>query len=441
MKKDTIFQLYEIFKKYPIAVTDSRKIVPNCIFFALKGENFDGNRFAAEAIRLGAACSVVDDKTLLNSATPEIFVVENVLETLQMLALFHRRQFDIPIIAITGSNGKTTTKELINSVLSTHYTTHSTAGNFNNHIGVPLTLLAMPPKTDIAVVEMGANHQKEIEFLCSLAEPTHGIVTNMGKAHLEGFGGEEGVRKGKSELYKYLSENHGIGFINMSEPFLTEYSEFLGRKRLFYTESDNLNIAHIPFEVQKLSETPNLKVQFIDENQALVAAQSHLAGDYNFKNLMTAIVVGKYFKVPAAKIKQGIENYKPNNNRSQWVDYQENKFFMDAYNANPTSMAAAVESFFRTDNSNKFLILGGMKELGEASFAEHQNLLQMVLQRFQKNQIILVGSEFCDIAQIENVTYFDNVNLLKDWFQAAQFKNQTFFLKGSRSIGLEKLLQ
>ncbi len=434
-----IASLYEIFKQHPTVTIDSRHITEGCIFFALKGEKLDGNIFAEQALRQGAAHCVIDD--VRYQVSEKCFLVKNVLATLQDLAKHHRQQFDIPVLGITGSNGKTTTKELISSLLSIHYRTHATAGNFNNHIGVPLTLLSMPANTEIAVVEMGANHVGEIDFLCQLAAPTHGLITNVGKAHLEGFGGEEGVRRGKSEMYRYLASHKGIAFVNMNENFLTALSEVVGRKRLFYTRSEKLDAHNIPFEVEKCEENPFLTIRFLSERQEIVTAHSQLSGDYNFNNLLTAVVVGKYFKVPAQKIKYAVENYLPKNNRSEWLEHGKNRFLMDAYNANPTSMTAAITAFAKNEASSKMIVLGGMKEMGDYSEQEHESILQTAMQLFDKHAIILVGREFEAAARAAGVEYFEDVQLLKDWFVLQNLAQKTVLLKGSRGIGLEFLVK
>jgi len=313
-----IEQLYKISE----VIIDSRKVTEGCLFFAIRGERFDGNVFAEKAIENGAAYAVIDNPDFQKGE--KYILVENTLETMQILARHHRRQFEIPIIGITGSNGKTTTKELMASVLSEHFKTHFTKGNFNNHIGLPLTLLAMPTDTEMAVIEMGANHQGEIDFLCRIAEPTHGVITNIGKAHLEGFGGIEGVKKGKSELYHFLEKTGGIAFINLDEPFLKNLSSNILR-RVFYKKSEKIDFGLKAAEMILLEEQPFLKVEFYqwellqeqDFSGEFVKAQSHLIGEYNFNNLMTAIALGRYFQVPTEGIVRAIENYIPKNNRSE----------------------------------------------------------------------------------------------------------------------------
>lgn len=432
---DSIEQLYQLFRQHPNIVTDSRKVAPGCLFVALKGERFNGNQFAAKAIEEGAAYAIVDEPV----DSENVILVDDVLATLQKLATHHRRQFKIPVLAITGSNGKTTTKELVSTVLASHYPTHFTKGNLNNHIGVPLSLLAMPDRTEIAIIEMGANHPGEIDFLCRIAEPTHGLITNVGKAHLEGFGSFEGVKQTKSELYRYLANHNGLVFINMDEPYLPELAEN-NRLKLFYKKSDLPNPATVPFEVKLVAEEHFVEVGFLDENGQMTTAKSQLIGRYNFNNIMTAVVIGKYFKVPASKIVTAIENYMPTNNRSQLKLIGSNAFILDAYNANPTSMKMAIESFSRTPAKTKIAILGAMKELGEYSEEEHLAVAKLAAASgFQK--IVLVGEEFRESSQATNALFFENTAQLKEWFRGAAFENAHFLVKGSRSIGLEAFLE
>ena len=428
-----IEELYELFLKHPNVITDSRKIEPGCLFFALKGERFNGNKYAKEAIEKGAAFAVIDEPVYQLSS--RFILVENVLETLQALATFHRRQFLVPIIAITGSNGKTTTKELISAVLSSHYKCHFTKGNFNNHIGVPLTLLDMPLNTEVAIIEMGANHQGEIGFLCTIAEPTHGLITNIGKAHLEGFGGIEGVKKGKSELYKYLAKNKGVAFINQDEQFLENLSKNI-KWKIFYKKGEIPSSDKIPFEIQLLSKKPFIKAAFISAPHSPTIINSNLIGHYNFNNIMTAIVLGIYFKVPDHKIKKAIENYIPSNNRSQIIKKGSNTFILDAYNANPTSMKNALHAFEKTDAKRKIVILGAMKEMGEYVEKEHQYIIDLARSCGFK-RIILVGNEYNPTDEL----IFENINELKTWFINQTFEDTHFLIKGSRSFELEKILE
>jgi UDP-N-acetylmuramoyl-tripeptide--D-alanyl-D-alanine ligase len=432
----TVEQLYEHYCQHPHVVTDSRQAKPNDFFIALKGERFDGNQFAAQALAQGAAYAVVDDAHVVTS--DRFLLVADTLQTLQNLARHHRRQFDIPVIAVCGSNGKTTTKDLISAVLSSHYPTHFTKGNFNNHIGVPLTLLAMPPKTEVAVLEIGANSLGEIDALCRIAEPTHGLITNIGKEHLEGFGGLEGVKQGESELYRYLAAQGGMAFINKDEAFLEELAAPV-RKKLFYAQSDSFDADNPVYEIGLLQALPFVIAAFRDDEGELVEIQSQLFGKYNFANIMTAIVLGRYFKVPAAKIKAAIENYQPLNNRSQIKQIESNTFILDAYNANPSSMEQAILNFAEMKSTPKIAILGDMLELGTASAQEHQNMAELALQQ-DFAQVIFVGTAFQDAAELNDTLHFPNVHNLREWFEQQHFTNTYFLLKASRGIQLEKML-
>jgi UDP-N-acetylmuramoyl-tripeptide--D-alanyl-D-alanine ligase len=435
-------ELYKIYLQYPHIVTDSRKITRGCLFFALRGTNFNGNDFALQALENGAVYAIVDRESL--AGTARCLYCTNVLETLQLLARHHRNQFDIPIIAITGSNGKTTTKELVYAVLSSHYHTHATQGNFNNEIGVPLTLLAMPEQTEIAIIEMGANHQGEIEFLCRIAEPTHGLITNIGKAHLEGFGGFEGVKKGKSELYRYLRDHRGLIFLNMNERHLSELAENTARK-ILYARSQHPDRHHIPVEGKFIAADPYVRMAFLNEQWELTEINSRLIGSYNFNNILTAVTLGKYFKVPSQKIKAAIEGYIPANNRSQLVQKGSNHFILDAYNANPSSMRAALEHFAHTtDDLPRIAILGDMLELGKEALAEHHSILQYA-QQLPLQMLLLVGSTFSQSYQSAPgtdmpVICFEQVGELKSWFDKQHFENTRFLVKGSRGIKLEEVL-
>lgn len=431
-----ITQLYEYFKQVGQVSTDTRQIDGPCIFFALRGDRFDGNKYALQALQSGATYAVVDDPVLEDK--DGCIFVPDALKTLQDLARHHRRQFEFPVLGITGSNGKTTTKELVSSVLATHYATHFTKGNLNNHIGVPLTLLALPDNTDIAIIEMGANHQGEIAALSEIAEPTHGLITNIGKAHLEGFGGIEGVKKGKSELYRYLAKANGVAFINLNEKFLLDLAEPVSRK-LLYKESEQPSPKEPAYELKRVAEKPFLKVGFLDEEGHLLEAESKLTGAYNFGNIATAVAVGKYFKVPAAKIKSAIESYIPSNSRSEILKYKRSTIFMDAYNANPTSMRAALIHFCENMPSPKMAILGDMRELGKSSMTEHMLIAQLAKSK-QLEELVTVGPEFEIISDQLGITHFPDVETLKDWFDARQWIDYHILLKASRGIGLERLL-
>ncbi|NJK82901.1 MAG: UDP-N-acetylmuramoyl-tripeptide--D-alanyl-D-alanine ligase [Saprospiraceae bacterium] len=389
-----IQDLYKIYLQHPVICTDSRKIIQGAIFFALKGDRFDGNAYAKKALQEGAAYAVISDPQL--KSDERFILVEDTLKTLQALASYHRHQFSIPIIAITGSNGKTTTKELLYAVLNSHYPTHATTGNLNNHIGVPLTLLNMPRRTQVAIIEMGMNHLGEIDELCRIAAPTHGIITNIGKAHMGNVGGIEGVKKAKSELYRYLQHKKGVLFVNKDEPYLSELAK-LNRWKINYSQH-NSHATHFLYQVEMITETPFVKARFSNDFEEKLLVESNLMGYYNFNNIMTAIVVGQYFKVPAQKIKTAIEQYVPENNRSQIIAIANNTFILDAYNANPTSMRSALDYFAQYEAPYKIAILGDMLELGAYSEQEHIEILQQAEQA-KLNQLILVGNEFGKINQ------------------------------------------
>jgi UDP-N-acetylmuramoyl-tripeptide--D-alanyl-D-alanine ligase len=428
--------LFKIFQNHPSITTDTRKIVPGSIFFALKGDNFDGNKFALDALQKGASYAIIDNEYYQQDS--RCILVKDCLKTLQLLATYYRRSFDIPVIAITGSNGKTTTKELISSILASKYKTHFTKGNLNNHIGVPITLLSMPLDTEVAVIEMGANHQGEINELCIIAEPTHGLVTNIGKAHLEGFGGIEGVKKGKSELYRFLNLNNKTLFINKDEPFLEELSG-VNHKKINYTISTDLSLEEPDYQIKCIENTEFLKVAFLDEEGKVHNVCTNLSGKYNLGNISTAIAIGKYFKVPSSSIVSALENYIPSNNRSQIVILNSNKIILDAYNANPSSMKVALDSLNSLETTEfKWAILGDMFELGEESTHEHKLIFEYA-QKLKINKTIYVGKEFQKVINTD-ATHFDNVDQLKEWFSIQNISNTTILIKGSRGMSLEKIL-
>ncbi len=423
-----IEKLYAYFLGSTGVATDTRKIKKGCLFFCLKGENFDGNTFAEEALTKGAMYVVVDEpKHLKNNHS--YLLVQDSLESLQKLAHYHRIQFSIPVIGLTGSNGKTTTKELINSVLSQQYETTATAGNLNNHIGVPLTLLNINTKTEVALIEMGANHLDEIAFLCELAQPTLGYITNFGKAHLEGFGSLEGVVKGKSELYHFLKKNKGIALINQEDQ---KQSNLTKKQKTFSFGQSNkvdLQIKNKPIGLHK-----NISIE-VDGMEI----KSGLKGDFNFSNIAAAAAFGFYFKVSLEKIKKGIKKYVPSNNRSQWCETDSNTLVLDAYNANPSSMRAALESFLETEKKGRLLILGDMLELGNFSEQEHQEIVDFIESK-EIDQILLVGPEFKKTKSTAlNIKKFLSPNEVIPYLQKTNFQNKTIFIKGSRGITLEVL--
>lgn len=423
-----IEQLYQIYLQHPQVQTDTRKLQNGDLFFALKGDNFNGNAFAAQALAAGAAYAVVDEDTGLTD--DRIIQVPDVLTALQQLAKRHRESFThIPFIAITGSNGKTTTKELVHEVLNTTYKTYTTTGNLNNHIGIPLTILKIKGDAEMAVIEMGANHQKEIEGYCTYAMPTHGIITNCGKAHLEGFGGEEGVRKGKGELYDYLRAHNGTAFVMWDYDYLRTMSQGLPHVHTYGTADAELN-------GQVLSSTGFLTVGIMGSD-ALATISTHLVGEYNLPNVLVAVALGKYFQVPDEKIKAAIEQYQPSNSRSQLLEWQGNKVILDAYNANPTSMRAAIENFAKMEGSHKVLLLGGMMELGEGSIAEHEGIVALI-QQYPWQAVVLVGGDYVKVTH--PFIYFNNATEAGAWLQQQNYTDAMLLVKGSRSMQMEKAL-
>ena len=436
-------ELYQIFQKYPSVTTDTRRITEGSIFFALKGETFDGNTFAERALELGAAFAVIDNPEFQKN--DRMCLVEDVLTALQDLARHHRRQFDIPFIAITGSNGKTTTKELVAAVMNTRYNTHFTRGYFNYHIGVPLTLLQVTEEHEAAIIEMGANHQGEIDFLCTICEPTHGLITNIGKAHLEGFGGIEGVKKGKSEMYRWLAAHNGTAFINEDEPFLQGLAP-LNLRKIGYRQSDN-PLKHTPqYQARLDGIDPFLNLSILNEKGELLPIHTQIVGIYNFNNILTAIAVGKYFKAPAAKIQKAIADFVPEMNRSQVVKYGEAMLILDAYNANPSSMRQALLNLAAMPQPKKVAIIGDMRELGEESAAEHTEILTLS-KSLNFNLLITVGDDFGRVQSLEKGQNTEGVHFSTNFEAKAFFKNQTFdshtciLIKGSRGMKLEVLTQ
>lgn len=432
----SIEQLYGIYLRHPSVQTDTRKLKRGDIFFALKGDHFNGNTFAAKALEAGAAYAVIDEKEF--EIPEKTILVPDVLEALQQLARHHREQFNslpggrqVPFLAITGSNGKTTTKELIHAVLSSTYRTYTTEGNLNNHIGIPLTILKVRMDAEMVVIEMGANHQKEIEGYCRYAQPTHGLITNAGKAHLEGFGGVEGVKKGKGELFDYLRTIvHGFAIVNWDYEYLQEMSKGISGIIKYGTHGD----AHVIGTIQQ--SDPFLQVA-ISHGISEKLIMSQLVGDYNLPNVLAAVTAGKLFKVPDLLIKRSIEGYAPSNSRSQLIERGTNKIILDAYNANPSSMKLAIENFARLHGDRKILVLGGMAELGEESLQEHISIIDLIKQ-YQWEAVALVGGDFRKITH--PFLHFDNVAQARTWWQQSQFENSYFLIKGSRSMQMEKIL-
>ncbi len=423
-----IKELYELFLAHPSVETDTRKLKQGDIFFALKGPNFNANQFAQQALLDGAAYAVVDEYS--ETGDNRIIQVPDVLNSLQELAKYHRQQFNIPFLAITGSNGKTTTKELVHEVLCSTYKTSTTQGNLNNHIGIPLTILKIKADAAIAIIEMGANHQKEIEAYCRYTLPTHGIITNCGKAHLEGFGGEEGVRKGKGELFDYLRTVKGTVFIMNDYDYLQEMAKGITEIRTYGTHD-----ADITGEIR--GSTGFLEV-VITKGAGIHTIETQLVGGYNLPNVLAAVAVGKYFNVADEKIKYALENYTPANNRSQLIEKGTNKIILDAYNANPSSMKAAIENFANMDGADKVLLLGGMMELGRESIAEHQNIIS-IIDNYNWKAVVLVGGDYHQLKH--HYINFENSLLAKDWLQQQNFINTQLLVKGSRSMQMEKVLE
>jgi UDP-N-acetylmuramoyl-tripeptide--D-alanyl-D-alanine ligase len=417
--------LYEKFRASKGVQTDTRKIQPGEIFFALKGPSFNGNQFAAQALSAGALLVVADENTGLNDE--RIIMVEDVLSTLQMLARYHRRQFNIPVLAITGSNGKTTTKELVHAVLSRKFRTHTTRGNLNNHIGIPLTLLAMPADTELAVIEMGANHQKEIEAYCKYVEPDHGIITNCGKAHLEGFGGVEGVRKGKGELYDYLREHDGTVFMMKDYDYLRHMAQGISKVVTYGTSDADLT-------GQVTQGDPFLEVEWFGHGRI----QTQLAGDYNLPNVLVALTVGMHFGVAEDDMIAAIEAYAPSNSRSQLVVKAGNRIILDAYNANPTSMTAAIQNLMKQSHPRKCVMLGGMMELGEDSLAEHASLVSL-LRTYEWTEVCLVGGDFLKIDH--PYKSFPDANTAAEWYRQHPIQDSMILVKGSRSMRMELIAE
>ena len=426
----SIEQLYDGYLQHPSVQTDTRLLKSGDIFFALKGPNFNGNTFAPKALEAGAAYAVIDEPP----GTPDdrLLLVPDVLRALQDLALHHRRQFDIPFIAITGSNGKTTTKELLNAVLSSEYKTYTTQGNLNNHIGVPLTILSVKKDAEFAVIEMGANHQKEIEGYCRYALPTHGIITNIGRAHLEGFGGPEGVKKGKGELYDHLRDEGGTAFVLKDSADLRQMSRGIPHIITYGTTDADYTGQVAP------AKDSLLNVE-ITQGATTGTIHTQLVGDYNLPNVLVAVAVGKHFGVGDVKIRKAIEKYTPSNSRSQLIERDGNHIILDAYNANPSSMRAAIENFAQIQVDHpKVLILGAMAELGPESLNEHRAIVELI-GKHPWQQVALVGGDFLKLQH--PYLSFANSREAGHWLKEAGLKNAWLLIKGSRSSKMEEALE
>jgi UDP-N-acetylmuramoyl-tripeptide--D-alanyl-D-alanine ligase len=427
----SVEQLYNIYRQNPEISTDTRKITTGCIFFALKGENFDANAFADAALESGAAYAVVDDPSV--KKTDRHLLVPDVLRALQDLAAYHRGQLTIPFIGITGTNGKTTTKELVLSVLSQRYKAFATQGNLNNHIGVPLTVLSIGPETEIAIIEMGANHQKEIEFLCGIARPEFGLITNVGKAHLEGFGGFEGVKIAKGELYQFLARNNGTVFLNADNPHLTEMSkQHQVQKSVRYGSGPDNYISG------NLKTNAPLVIEWHKGAEASGEVQAHLTGTYNFENILAAITIGGYFGLTPEEINAGISSYIPTNNRSQIKNTGRNTIICDYYNANPSSMSLALDNLISTDTEKKAFILGDMFELGPESESEHRQIIGKAL-AVNAVRKIFVGKEFLAL-KISGGEFYETVQEALQGIKDHPIRDTTVLVKGSRGMKLETLV-
>ncbi|MEJ7693785.1 UDP-N-acetylmuramoyl-tripeptide--D-alanyl-D-alanine ligase [Daejeonella sp.] len=429
-------ELYQLYQKHPVICTDTRKVTDSCLFFALKGDNFDANEFAAKAIEAGASYAVIDDERY--AINDRYLLVQDVLTALQDLSAFHRKQLTIPVIGITGTNGKTTTKELIKSVLSQHCRTYATEGNLNNHIGVPLTLLSIREDCDIAIVEMGANHQKEIEFLCSLAQPGYGLITNVGKAHLEGFGGVEGVKIGKGELYEYLARTNGTAFINTDNPTLVDMSRDRGVQKVVSYGKGATN--YISAGLKEVS--PYLTVEWqvkSQEDESIHTAESNLPGTYNFENILVAICIGSFFKLSPDQIIVGIKSYVPQNNRSQILKTESNTVICDYYNANPSSMMVALDNLEAVPAERKVMILGDMFELGAEAAMEHRFVVDKAMATASGRRIF-IGEEFHKIKSRIDAEFYKNTIDASAALKGNPVKDSTVLLKGSRGMKLESLL-
>jgi len=430
-----ITELYEYFTEYPVISTDTRNIKPESIFFALKGENFNGNKFALQSLELGAKYAVVDEDC---GDDIRLIHVKNVLECLQDLATYHREKMNIPVIAIAGSNGKTTTKELLFQTLSKKYKTWATPGNFNNHIGVPLTLLQLQKTHEMAVVELGTNSPGEIEMLCKIAKPNFGIITNIGKEHLEGFGDLEGVLKEETALFDYLKNNNGIAFVNQNESMINKAAENLPKKYTYtFSEGNKTKKSNADCTFILHQTIPEIEWQFADKN---LIGKSSLSGTYNFQNIATAAAIAHYFEVSEQDILEAISEYIPSNKRSQWIQKRNNHILLDCYNANPSSMEVALEAFSKLEKTNKIIIVGDMLEMGNHAEAEHKNIA-LLIKKLGFETVFSVGEIFGKFADIMDSTHFETSQKLGDYLEKIDLENAWVLLKASRGIALEKSIE
>lgn len=423
-----IIQLHDYFKDSTGVVTDSRKLIQDCLFIALRGENFDGNQFAESAIEKGAKYALVDRPEIARK-NERLILVEDTLQSLQELAKYHRKKIKAKIIGLTGSNGKTTTKELINSVLSKKFNTKTTLGNFNNHIGVPLTLLEFDEDTEIGIIEMGANHQKEIDFLCQLAQPELGLITNFGQAHLQGFGGIEGVITGKSEIYEYLSQTGGTIILNIDDPLQRKWMSYDPHYTFGEHTDANCRLEYLKRKYKPLAL--NLEDQTIE---------SQLYGEYNFSNMGAAVALGKFFGLSLEQIRSGISSYQSTNNRSQSIEKDNNKIILDAYNANPSSMKASISSFINNKRNKGVVILGDMFELGRFTQQAHQQIIEQ-LESTEIERILLVGKYFFKTQSSDpRLSRFESLEEIKNYLSQNPIENSDILIKGSRGMTMESVV-
>jgi len=424
--------LYQHFLNHPIVCTDTRNIVNGCLFFALKGDNFDANTFADQALEAGAAFAIIDNATY--HTTAQHILVEDVLTALQDLARWHRSKLSIPVIGLTGSNGKTTTKELIKAVLAEKFKSFATYGNLNNHIGVPLSILSLTSETEIAVIEMGANHQKEIELLCSISQPTHGLISNVGMAHLDGFGGFEGVKKGKAELYAWIKANNGQAFVYRDNEDLMDMSKKAQLDDLIYYGKGLDNYV----SGKLLSSDPMLKIQWATEGKEYQTS-ANLTGSYNFENILAAICIGLFFEVSPQQINNGLQGYQPKNNRSQLTKTETNTVICDFYNANPSSMSAALSNLQQLKADNKIIIIGDMFELGPESATQHE-LIARQAAAVNAAKALFIGKYFYEMNGKLEGLFFQTPKEAAGYLEENKIKDSLVLLKGSRGMALEQLL-
>jgi UDP-N-acetylmuramoyl-tripeptide--D-alanyl-D-alanine ligase len=427
--------LYQYFEEHSSISTDTRNIIPGSLFFALKGASFDGNAFAEKALSLGAAYAIIDDEVFKKG--DRYLLVNDVLTALQDLARLHRSRLGIPIIGITGTNGKTTTKELLFAVLKQKFNTYATKGNLNNHIGVPLSILEIKEQTEIAIIEMGANHPKEIAFLCTIAQPTHGLITNVGKAHLEGFGGFEGVKKSKAELYDYLSQNKGVLFLQGDNPDLLEMVSKKTFKEVktygFFEENDVYG--------KVIERDPFLGIDWTSQGISH-QVRMQITGSYNLENVLASICVGMYWGISPSSINKGLTNYAPKNSRSQLLQTERNTIICDYYNANASSMEAALENFASLNTqAKKVIILGDMFELGDESYKEHENIVGKAM-FVQADTCIFIGRAFyAHRKNVEGVRFFETTQQALDALKEKPFQDSLILLKASRGMAFETMVQ